>query len=364
MRALFFLNAFAGGGAERVCLNLAGQLHRMGIESDFITIYDAKTDYDVPDYIYEFCLGVDADATFIKTLKCIFKGRHEMTRFISGKRYLLVTAHLQPSGFAAFLTRVGKKCLYVVHTSQHLEEKYDSCIFYRAGIRLFFRGKKVITVSKGLREELICECKVLPENVTVIYNPGDVQTAQDITEQVSPHKKPYILFMGRLEEEKDPLMALELFYRGKFYDKYNLVYLGQGSLEERVRKRIAEYHLEKSVYLSGFQKNPERWIKQASLLLSCSKWEGMPMNLIEALLCGTPIVAADCPYGVNEILTDEMKRYLIQPEKDFEKSIAVISSALSSYPKITEKYYRKFDGILITQKYLKVWEAVFNQKGR
>lgn len=285
-----------------------------------------------------------------------------MNRFISGKEYLLITAHLQPSGFAAFLTTVGKKCLYVMHTSQHLEKRYDSCRLYRAGIKLFLRRKKIVTVSKGLREELLCECKVLPENVTVIYNPGTVPVVHDMTKQISPHKEPYILFMGRLEEAKDPLMALELYYRGKFYDKYDLVYLGQGSLEDKLRKRIAEYHLEDRVYLAGFQKSFERWIRHAELLLSCSRREGMPMNLIEALLCGTPIVAADCPYGVNEILTDEMERYLIHPEKNLEKSIAVISSALTSYPKITEKYYKKFDDVLITRKYLNVWADVFGQK--
>ena len=52
MRALFFLNSFTGGGAEKVCLNLAKQLSALDIESDFIIIYDAKADYNIPEYIH------------------------------------------------------------------------------------------------------------------------------------------------------------------------------------------------------------------------------------------------------------------------------------------------------------------------
>ena len=85
------------------------------------------------------------------------------------------------------------------------------------------------------------------------------------------------------------------------------------------------------------------------------------MNLVEALLCGTPVVAADCPYGPNEILTDELSRFLIDPEHDFEHSIIVIASALEDYPVITEKYYEKFDDKLATNNYLNTWKLCFGE---
>ena len=52
------MNSFDGGGAERVCLNLAEQLYEYEIESDFIIVYDKKADYDIPDYIHVFSLGL------------------------------------------------------------------------------------------------------------------------------------------------------------------------------------------------------------------------------------------------------------------------------------------------------------------
>ena len=66
MRALFFLNSFAGGGAEKVCLNLAKQLYKQNIKSDFIIIFDEKPNYDIPKYIKVFSLEIED-----KPLECI-----------------------------------------------------------------------------------------------------------------------------------------------------------------------------------------------------------------------------------------------------------------------------------------------------
>ena len=221
------------------------------------------------------------------------------------------------------------------------------------------RGKKLIAVSKGLKRELTEEYGIRSDDVTTIYNPCFSMDERDTDQSVNPHDRPYILVMGRLEEQKDPLLVLEIYKKGGFSSQYDLIYLGQGSLEEDLRERIAEYHLQEYVYLEGFQKNPKRWLRHAALLLSCSRQEGLPLNLVEALVCGTPVVAADCPWGPSEILTDELAKYLIYPETEQERSISVIASALNHYPEITRKYYAKFHTAEILREYRAVWERNF-----
>lgn len=356
MRALFFLNSFTGGGAETVCLNLAKQLYDLKIESDFITIYNIKEEYDLPDYIHVFCLEIED-----KPLACckMIWWINRVNAFISGKKYVLITAHLQPSQLLASLTLVGKKCFYVMHGSQHLRDKNNSWI-YRIVLRLFLRGKKVITVSRGLRKELITEYSIRPGNITTIYNPCVVEGIKSEIALCLPHTRPYILALGRIEEPKNPLLILELYHKGGFYHDYDLIYVGKGTLMGELRRMIEEYNLQEHVFLVGFQKNPMQWLRSASLLLSCSKREGLPMNMIEALTCGVPVVAADCPYGPNEILTGELSAYLIDPENDAGKSIEVISSALRSYPEIQEKHTAKFDRRVIAEIYLKTWKECFD----
>lgn len=83
------------------------------------------------------------------------------------------------------------------------------------------------------------------------------------------------------------------------------------------------------------------------------------MNLAEALICGTPAVACDCPHGPKEIMTGELARYLIKPGAGSRESIMIISSALEAYPEITETYYDQFDSGLILRTYLEVWKHSF-----
>lgn len=355
MKALFFLNSFAGGGAERVCLNLAKQLYQLKIESDFIIIYNKKPDYDIPDYIHIFSLEIEDRRG--ECLEIVMKSP-KVNAFIADKEYVLITAHLQPSYLLASLTKVRNKTLYVVHGRWVRANCYNSW-GYAMILKMILYKKKIVTVSKGLRNELINKYGFSGENIITIYNPCNVDVSQPKAKLQSIHTRPYILILGRLVEEKNPLLALELYYQGRFYNQYDLIYLGKGPLERSLRDCISDYKLQNHVYLVGFQKNPEVWIKNASLLLSCSRYEGFSMNLVEALICGTPVVAADCLYGPREILVDELKNYLISPEENIQASISTISSALKSYPVISEKYYEKFDGELIIKTYLENWQDNF-----
>lgn len=358
IRGLFFLNSLSGGGAEKVCLTLARRLFELDIESDFVTVFDRKADYDIPEYIHVFSLCLkEPFLTRLSMIKLVPK----VNDFISNKQYILISAHLQPAYQLASFTKAGKKCLYVMHVSQSLDDKKHSR-FYKMKLRYFFKNKKIITVSKGLQDELNNVYGICQENITTIYNPCDMFLQRSEKKQRTLHERPYILIMGRLEEQKNPLLALELYYRGSFYNNYDLIYLGKGSLENTLKRKISAYNMQDFVYLMGFQKNTESWLVNASLLLSCSRQEGLPLNLIEALMCGTPVVAADCPHGPNEILVGKLARYLIDPENDLEGSIATVSCALNYYPIITEEYFTKFDSELIVKIYMDVWKKYFGSE--
>lgn len=355
MRALFFLNSFVGGGAEKVCLNLARQLNHMDIESDFVIIYKKKPDYEIPEYINIFSLDLDEmETTWLNLCRCLPK----VNEYLSNKDYCLITAHLQPSQRLASLTSVGKRCLYVMHASQQLDDVEHS-LTYRMKLCWFLRGKRIITVSNGLKQELGSEYGINSKRITTIYNPCNIRELETDQQCMPTHMRPYILVMGRLEEQKNPLCALELYYKGGFYNEYDLIYLGKGSLEDNLRKKIDEYNMQQHVFLVGFKRKPTPWLRNASLLLLCSRQEGFSLSIAEALICGTPVVASDCPHGPKEILKGKLADYLIYPESDFQKSIDVIASALESYPEITTEYYEEFDDEIITRSYLEVWKRYF-----
>ena len=89
--------------------------------------------------------------------------------------------------------------------------------------------------------------------------------------------------------------------------------LGDGPARDELQQQIEAAHLQEQVILRGFVANPLPWIRQADLFCLPSRYEGMPNALVEALLCETPVLAADCPSGPREILQNGHLGTLVPP---------------------------------------------------
>jgi glycosyltransferase involved in cell wall biosynthesis len=81
-----------------------------------------------------------------------------------------------------------------------------------------------------------------------------------------------------------------------------LVIVGDGELRGYLERVIARHGLQDSVFLVGDQENPYRFLARARVFAFPSVWEGFPNALLESLVCGIPVIAADCRSGPREIL--------------------------------------------------------------
>ena len=125
-----------------------------------------------------------------------------------------------------------------------------------------------------------------------------------------------IVNVGRLEYEKAQRGLIKIFSEVvKKNETVKLVIIGKGSLKNqlfetcknlRLRFGTAETgptELEKcQVLFLGFQLNPYKFLSRSYLFAFTSLFEGLPNAPVEALLCGTPCVLADCESGPREIL--------------------------------------------------------------
>jgi len=106
---------------------------------------------------------------------------------------------------------------------------------------------------------------------------------------------------GRLESVKDYPTLLRAFARAPLTAR--LLVLGIGPLEAELAALAAQLGLEQRVRFLGFEPNVERYMQAADGFVLSSRYEGLPMVLLEAGACGVPAVATDVP-GTREVLID------------------------------------------------------------
>ena len=99
------------------------------------------------------------------------------------------------------------------------------------------------------------------------------------------------------------------------FPDWNLVIIGDGEERPLLEQRIRSYGLERQVTLTRPTQEIDKAYMEASILASSSRYEGLPMVLLEAQAFGLPTVAFQCKCGPKDIVSDGINGYLV-PEGD------------------------------------------------
>jgi glycosyltransferase involved in cell wall biosynthesis len=177
--------------------------------------------------------------------------------------------------------------------------------------RRFYRfADHVVAISEDIARELRREYNVGSSNLTVIHNP--VFTPNITEAAMEPLDDPWftdgdipvVLGVGRLADEKRFTDLLGAFYKVKKVRDARLVILGEGPGRAELEREAAKLGISESVRMPGFVDNPFKYMANSAVFVSSSKYEGFGNVIVEALACGCPVVATDCPGGPSEILRD------------------------------------------------------------
>lgn len=198
---------------------------------------------------------------------------------------------------------------------------------------------KIIALSKGVKDGLIQLNPQLINKTAVIYNAGldnkmlDRFYNKEIDTVIENNKIPVLISCGRLTYQKGyPYMfeALKSLKDKGVVFKYQI--LGRGELEEELKKQVQELGLEDEVAFLGFKNDPFGAIAQADVFVLPSLYEGFGNVIVEAMVCGTPVISTDCPHGPNEIITSEDLGILV-PVKDAKKLVDAIELLINDVEK-------------------------------
>lgn len=166
----------------------------------------------------------------------------------------------------------------------------------------------VVAVSSGVAEDLVAVCGLDPASVHVLNNPVVTPELVRLRGQPVDHpwlrerSAPVVLAVGRLVPQKDFATLLSAFARARRTRVARLVLLGEGPLRTDLEQQAARLGIAEDVDMPGFRPNPYPAMAAADVFVLSSRWEGSPGVLVEAMSCGTPVIATDCVSGPRQIL--------------------------------------------------------------
>jgi len=163
-------------------------------------------------------------------------------------------------------------------------------------------------------------------NVSVIPNPVDRVEAKDIVLHTDKKERFIIMNLGRFVlRHKQQDIAIDVFSKlAKKYPKWDLHLWGTGEDEPILRKKIAKLDLEDRIILKGFTDNPIEKLKTSDIFLFPSKFEGLPLALIEAMSVGLPSVGFDYCMGVNELIEHNKNGFLAKDNIEMQNYLEVL----------------------------------------
>jgi len=159
-------------------------------------------------------------------------------------------------------------------------------------------------MNSGLAREL--EAMLPGRNIVTLHDPAYVRSRGANPKR---ERRTNILWIGRLEPQKDPLLALKTLQA--MGASARLTMLGDGSLRGLIEQQVATLKLENRVQLLGHVPEIESHLAAADALLITSQYEGGPAVAVEALAMDVPVVSTDCSYLLQDLIkTPESGRVL------------------------------------------------------
>jgi glycosyltransferase involved in cell wall biosynthesis len=239
-------------------------------------------------------------------------------------------SHLEGADYVNLLSKRKEKVICWIHGTKKFDQNIEGILGLlrkRILIPLTYKiSDLIITVSEGIRQELIKEFGVPATKIRTIYNGFDLKeisskALQNIDSSFNElFAKTVLITHCRLSRQKNVFALLDIFRLTKNQQQVKLMILGDGELRDELLEHCKTlnlsvysiwntaitFNLDYDIYFLGYERNPYPYLHRASLYLMTSSWEGFPLSLCEAMACEIPVVTTDCYTGPREIITPEL----------------------------------------------------------
>ncbi|MGC9065458.1 MAG: glycosyltransferase family 4 protein [Candidatus Ratteibacteria bacterium] len=351
----FVISSLGCGGAERIVTRIANSFSSLGNSVNIIT-FDSpskKPFFALTDSINLVqCDLLDEAENFMTSLKNNIKRILVIRRVITKMRPDIVISFMDRTNVITLIATRFLKIPVIV------SERTDPILCFPGEIWHLLRlvtypfACKIVVQTEKIREKYPL---FFQKKISVIPNP--VMKPEN---RAGQRQGNLIVGVGRLSEEKNFQLLIRAFANiRKKYPQWHLEIYGEGPLRKQLENLVIQLDLKESVKLPGVLKDIDQLLQKADIFVLCSKFEGFPNVLCEAMASGCAVIATKCD-ATGEIIVDNYNGLLVEHDLGYlEKAIERLIDEPNLRKKLGEnakKIVEKYSMDDIVWKWLKLIE--------
>lgn len=251
----------------------------------------------------------------------------QLKSIIADGKYDIISCNTPVGGILARLAarksrKYGTKVFYTAHGFHFYEgaPKKNWIVYYPIEKWMAKYTDTLITITR--EDEALAKKKRFRCNVKYIHGVGaDAEKYLSVTPEESRqfriencyNDRFVILCTGELNANKNQKTIIHAVDTlRKKYPEMLLLLAGNGPDEQNLHNLIVELHMENHALLLGYHTDLERYTNVCDIVVSASFREGLPLNIMEAMICGKPVVAS-VNRGHRELIKDGKTGFLVSP---------------------------------------------------
>lgn len=348
------------GGAEKVAINMANELSHY---------YDVKLLSIILDENGFINYDIDSNVELVNFFKgdirirtAIIKLTSKLRDYIKKEKIEVIFSIAPLTNIMIKLATIGLKVKIVFcdHHSLEFQDGRSRKIQRYIGAKFF---DKVITLTEEDRIKYSQKYKIPVTKVDSIYNWIDEVNSNYIEYNKFAKK---IVTVGRFHSQKgyDYLTKVAIKVLTKHPDwQWDIYGSGDELIEQNLKKEIEKGNVSSQVNLKGNIKGTENIYPKHSIYVMTSRYEGLPLVLLEAQQYNLPIVSFSCPTGPNEIVEDGVNGYLVEcydTDKLSQKLLELMGDEAlrQSFSEHAKDNMDKFDKDKILKQWIELIETI------
>ncbi len=361
-KILILIDSLTRAGAERVNVDLVNNLSKrfkpivicvngIGGKDNF------KKELQVRPII--FSSGIKGPTDIVKKLPNIIKTARKINQIIKKENIEIIQSSLEISDVYGVILKILNPKIKFISVRHNMVPSRKRFVWRRINSSILKKADKVLCVSQGVVSFTRRYYKVSKNKIRMIYNSvntNQIEKAKPLNIKEAKNKLIF-LAVGRLVEQKNFLTLVDAF--SKIDNKQAiLIIIGEGHQKEDIKRLIKQKKLEKNVILVGPTNKIFNYYKAADVFVVPSKWEGLGIVFLEAMVAGLPVITTNIK-PMTEFIENNKTGLLINNKKELIKAMDLLLKDKEKRLKIGNSAKKEISKRFSIKEMVKNYEQVY-----